>query len=220
MIVKLVLTVKMVMMVLTILMVLMVLMVRDKWLWLKISIKVKAMRFPPKSYNKDLESAEDRREREAQVKFARLSWKTLEWFIANFTIKGSVRDKYSMVILLILLLSVSSIKRKWVGGIIWVNLGGSRFQERGQFIWHFLTLHLVQAAFGSKNWDGRLKCCMQPPIVALYPDHKNWDRRSLTSLKIQDFAVKPKTTSTCSDQSKIFTKCAHWATSPVKPQKS
>ena len=25
------------------------------------------MRFPPKSYNKDLESAEDRREREAQV---------------------------------------------------------------------------------------------------------------------------------------------------------
>jgi 26S proteasome regulatory subunit N3 len=30
-------------------------------------VKVKAMRFPPKSYNKDLESAEDRREREAQV---------------------------------------------------------------------------------------------------------------------------------------------------------
>ena len=28
--------------------------------------KVKAMRFPPKSYNKELESAEDRREREAQ----------------------------------------------------------------------------------------------------------------------------------------------------------
>jgi hypothetical protein len=27
------------------------------------------MRFPPKSYNKDLESAEDRREREAQVRF-------------------------------------------------------------------------------------------------------------------------------------------------------
>lgn len=27
---------------------------------------VKAMRFPPKSYNQDLESAEDRREREAQ----------------------------------------------------------------------------------------------------------------------------------------------------------
>merc|ERR1712181_20870 len=27
---------------------------------------VKAMRFPPKSYNKELESAEDRREREAQ----------------------------------------------------------------------------------------------------------------------------------------------------------
>jgi hypothetical protein len=27
------------------------------------------MRFPPKSYNKDLESAEDRREREAQVLF-------------------------------------------------------------------------------------------------------------------------------------------------------
>jgi len=27
---------------------------------------VKAMRFPPKSYNKDLESAEERREREAQ----------------------------------------------------------------------------------------------------------------------------------------------------------
>jgi hypothetical protein len=31
-------------------------------------VKVKAMRFPPKSYNKDLESAEDRREREAQVR--------------------------------------------------------------------------------------------------------------------------------------------------------
>ena len=30
-------------------------------------VQVKAMRFPPKSYNKDLESAEDRREREAQV---------------------------------------------------------------------------------------------------------------------------------------------------------
>ena len=29
--------------------------------------QVKAMRFPPKSYNKELESAEDRREREAQV---------------------------------------------------------------------------------------------------------------------------------------------------------
>ena len=167
------------------------------------------MRFPPKSYNKDLESAEDRREREAQVKFARLSWKTLEWFIANFTIKGRVRDKYSMVILLILLLSVSSIRRKWVGGIIWVNLGGSRFQERGQLIWHFLTLHLVQAAFGSKNWDRRLKCCMQPPIVALYPDHtKNWDLRSLTSLKNQDFAEKPKTSSTCFDLSKTFTKCS------------
>ena len=27
------------------------------------------MRFPPKSYNKELESAEDRREREAQVFF-------------------------------------------------------------------------------------------------------------------------------------------------------
>ena len=29
-------------------------------------IQVRAMRFPPKSYNKELESAEDRREREAQ----------------------------------------------------------------------------------------------------------------------------------------------------------
>ena len=28
---------------------------------------MQAMRFPPKSYNKELESAEDRREREAQV---------------------------------------------------------------------------------------------------------------------------------------------------------
>ena len=32
-----------------------------------VSLQVKAMRFPPKSYNKELESAEDRREREAQV---------------------------------------------------------------------------------------------------------------------------------------------------------
>ena len=29
-------------------------------------LQVRAMRFPPKSYNKELESAEDRREREAQ----------------------------------------------------------------------------------------------------------------------------------------------------------
>ena len=32
------------------------------------------MRFPPKSYNKDLESAEDRREREAQVRFVSCYW--------------------------------------------------------------------------------------------------------------------------------------------------
>ena len=31
-----------------------------------IYLQVRAMRFPPKSYNKELESAEDRREREAQ----------------------------------------------------------------------------------------------------------------------------------------------------------
>ena len=30
---------------------------------------LQAMRFPPKSYNKELESAEDRREREAQVDY-------------------------------------------------------------------------------------------------------------------------------------------------------
>ena len=33
---------------------------------INLSYQVRAMRFPPKSYNKDLESAEDRREREAQ----------------------------------------------------------------------------------------------------------------------------------------------------------
>ena len=33
---------------------------------INLCIQVRAMRFPPKSYNKELESAEDRREREAQ----------------------------------------------------------------------------------------------------------------------------------------------------------
>ena len=33
---------------------------------INLCIQVRAMRFPPKSYNKELESAEERREREAQ----------------------------------------------------------------------------------------------------------------------------------------------------------
>ena len=32
--------------------------------------------------------------------------------------------------------------------------------------------NIEQATFGSKIWDKRLKFCMQPPMEALYTDHK------------------------------------------------
>ena len=46
------------------------------------------MRFPPKSYNKELESAEDRREREAQVD-------NMSYYIDSVMNRGSTEGKIS-----------------------------------------------------------------------------------------------------------------------------
>ena len=48
------------------------------------------------------------------------------------------------------------------------------FRKKSRFLLEiggqFDTWHFVEAAFVSKNWDNRLKFCMQSPIVALYTD--------------------------------------------------
>ena len=48
----------------------------------------------------------------------------------------------------------------------------SIFVKESGAIRHFVSPHFVQAVFGSKNGDKRLKFCMHPPIVTLYLDHK------------------------------------------------
>ena len=45
-------------------------------------------------------------------------------------------------------------------------------KKRGVALWHFVTLNFVQAAFGPKNWDRRLKYCMQPLILVVYTHHE------------------------------------------------
>jgi len=68
----------------------------------------------------------------------------------------------------------------------------SIFVKESGAIRHLVTPHFVQAVFGSKNGDKRLKFYMQPPIVVLYPD-----LGSLTFIKKEDFAEKLKTTFPC-----------------------
>ena len=67
-----------------------------------------------------------------------------------------------------------------------MNLGESSFRKKFSIfvkdrgaIRHFVTPNFVQAAFGSKNLDKRLKFCIQPPIVTIWPDLNE----NLTSIK-------------------------------------
>ena len=49
--------------------------------------------------------------------------------------------------------------------------------KRGVTIKHFVTPNFVQAVFSPKHWDRRLKFCMQPQIMVIYIDHKEFEIR-------------------------------------------
>ena len=65
-------------------------------------------------------------------------------------------------------------------------------------IQHFVPPNFIQAAFGSKNWEKRLKFCMQPlRIWGYWPSPKSRVCRNTENEFLQR---------QCSDQPKIFTR--------------
>ena len=69
--------------------------------------------------------------------------------------------------------------------MIWkINLSFFWGFKGGGTIRHFVTLNFVQAAFGPKTWDIRLKFCMQPQIVVISMDPEENLRSEVTTSRI------------------------------------
>ena len=57
-------------------------------------------------------------------------------------------------------------------------------EKGGGALWHFVTPNFVQAPFGPKKWDRRLKFSMQPLILVVYMDHEENLRSEVIDLHL------------------------------------